>query len=75
MRHDSATGGREKVELVAGPHDGLLVTATIEAAVVLFRDVLPTGSMAAYRRTGRFTPEGLPIFAWTGTAPPRKRHG
>lgn len=73
MRYDSTTSRREKVELAGGPHDGLRVTATVEADAVLFHDAQPVGSMAAYRRTGRSTADGLPIFSWTGTAPPRGR--
>lgn len=62
-----------EVELSGGPHDGRRVMATGRAAALLFHDVEPAGALAAYRRTTLFTPEGLGVYRWSGTAPPKNR--
>jgi hypothetical protein len=61
---------QHNVELEGGPHHGRRLRATAHAVAVLFHDVMPPGSMAAYQRTERLSAAGCTVFVWTGTAPP-----
>lgn len=57
------------VELEGGPLEGRRAASELSVVWIAFHDTPVKGMIPAYRPTGRFTRDGLPIFEWIATPP------